>query len=382
MMKRIILLGLAAGLVGPALGADMSKKSLEDLMKILQSRGLLAKPYYNGVPDPIGRVYGEKKKPTRKEILAELEKINIPMVNDQNQWGNADMSQVIKDLSSLIAGANGGKGYNFFINPYMVAGGLSAGGNAGGGNAGGGNAGGGGIPPMGAGGLPAGMGGGFPGAGGGAPGGGGAFPGAPGGGGAFPGAGGAMPGGIQPALGQPQLGANGLPLPAPAAGIDGFGGAVTAGINNPGAFDPKSVKLQGFPARLENINALELMNMVVMSFDHPKGIQFNVMPYGIVFTQRSPNNVDAKSGAPLFTRKFFIKPNAFGGGLPAQPQGGGQQGGGMMGRPGMGGMGGMGRGGMMGRPMGGMMGGMNPFNMFGGQRPGARFEKSPGRRAC
>mgnify|MGYP001304579251 CR=1 FL=1 len=197
MMKRIILLGLAAGLAGPALGADMSKKSLEELMKILQSRGLLAKPYYNGVPDPIGRVYGEKKKPTRKEILAELEKIDIPMVNDQNQWGNADMSQVIKDLSSLIAGANGGKGYNFFINPYMVAGGLSAGGNAGGGNAGGGNAGGGGIPAMGAGGLPAGMGGGFPGAGGGAPGGG-AFPGAGGGapgGGAFPGAGGGAPGG-------------------------------------------------------------------------------------------------------------------------------------------------------------------------------------------
>ena len=311
-MKRIILLGfLAVGLIGPVTAADMRKKSPEELLRILQSRGLLAKPYYNGVPDPVGRSYGAKKKPTRKDILNKLAKINIPLANAYGEWsrnGGATMEQVLKDFATLIANANNGERINFFINPYMQTGGTANTGS--------------GVNPMGPGGLPMGMGGG-------------AFGPL---GGPFGPVGGVPGGGLGPGAGAPLLGPNGLPAApvGPGAGLggpgqaaqlfgpNGFpappggsgaglgGGPISVGSNNPGAFSATQVKLQGFPTRIQNINALDLMDIIVRSFDHPKGIQYNILPYGIIFTERSPNNTDPISGAPLFTRKLYINPNTFG----------------------------------------------------------------------
>ena len=95
----------------------------------------------------------------------------------------------------------------------------------------------------------------------------------------------------------------------------------------------------------------------------PKG--FKLLATSLVPVERSPNNADPKTGAPLFSRVIAVRPNLFGGKeLPKPTTGGGQQGGqsgGGMGMPGMGGGmmgGGMGMNPMMGGGMGGGMGGM------------------------
>jgi hypothetical protein len=118
-----------------------------------------------------------------------------------------------------------------------------------------------------------------------------------------------------------------------------------------------------------NVSALDLLNHLCLSFDHKGGIEYQIMPVGIVLVERSPNNVDPNTGAPLFSRVIAVRPNLFGGKeLPKPTTGGGQQGGqsgggmgggmmgGGMGMPGMGG--GMGMNPMMGGGMGGMGGGM------------------------
>ena len=136
-----------------------------------------------------------------------------------------------------------------------------------------------------------------------------------------------------------------------------FGGQAGAGPTpNPGAFNPRQVKLRGFTLPLRDISALRLLQRVELGFDHPKGIQFLIEPSlgGVLFVERANMNADPRTGAPLFTQIFYVNPNIFSQGLTNRPPavnghfpGGGMMGGGMMG-------GGMMGGGMMG---GGMMGG-------------------------
>ena len=330
----------------------VEEMSLKELLDVLNRANLLARPYYNGVPDPAarGRGYGEQKQETRADVLKRLSKIIIPHVPVKS-FNGVTMDQAVAALSNLIRNADNGKGFNFRINPYLIAGGAS-GGASGGGAAGGGGAGG--IPGMGQGNLPLGGGGagglpgGMPGAGGGA------------GGGAVVG----LPQGIQPGA-----------LPGVGGLLGGGVGGVTMGGGNPGEFKPGRVRVTGFVSDMYNVRALDLLNDLCLSFDHPDGIEYQIMPIGIVLVERSPNNVDPSTGAPLFSRVINVRPNLFGGGLPPSTTGGGQgggQGGGMTGggmgggRPGgmgmgggMGGMGGMGGGmGGMGGGMGGMGGGM------------------------
>ena len=153
------------------------------------------------------------------------------------------------------------------------------------------------------------------------------------------------------------------------------GGLTTMGAGNIGEFNPARVRVKGFVSDMQNVSAMDLLNDLCLSFDHADGIWYQVMPIGIVLVERSANDVDQTTGAPLFSRVINVRPNLFGGqGLPQQGggaggPGGGQPGGGMMGGGGMGmnpmmggGMGGMGMNPMMGGGMGGM--GMNP--MMGG----------------
>ncbi len=364
-MKRILFLASIAGLACVASAAVPAKQPTPDeLLRLLQSRGLLARPYYNGVPDPSGRQYGQRVKLTRQDMRKKLSDIILPSVNDQRQLDGVGMDVAVDYIQKLIRSAGGEM--NVSINQFLVAGGVGAASApaAGGGNAGGGAAappaiGGAGQPAVGVDGLPVG---------------GGGLPGVPGGIPGLPG----MPGGA-------------------------VGGAPAGGST--GAFDPRSVRLVGFTTPINNISALELLDRVAVAFDHPNGIQYNLEPDlgGIIFTERSKNNIDPKTGAPLFTRILYVNPNLFSQGLTTPPpspggitgggngmngggmNGGGMNGGGMMGggmpgggmmgggMNGMGGMGGMPGGGMMGGgfPGGGMMGGGFPGGgMMGGGFPG------------
>ena len=329
-MKRVLLLTFIIGLAGGAAAEDLKGKSTGDLLRILQSRGLLAKPYYNGVPDPAGRQYGQRVKLTRSEIKNRLSEINLPLVNDVRQLEDVSMDVVVAYLQALFQ--SGGVEFNIGINQYLVAGGTGA-------------APAGATPPMGPNGLPpmnpnTGLPGGAP---------------------------GGLPGGV------PAVDGNAIPVGGGLAGIPGMpgvggiGGAPASGST--GAFDPRQVKLRGFSAPIKNISALELLERVALGFDHANGIQYNVEPElgGIIFTERSKNNIDPKTGAPLFTRVLYVNPNLFSQGLttpPPTPGGGAGNGMGGMGN-GMGGMGGM--GGMPGMG-GGMMGGGMPMFQFGQQR--------------
>ena len=341
-MKRVSLLIFVAGLAGAAVAEDMKGKSTDDLLRILQSRGLLAKPYYNGVPDPAGRQYGTRARLTRAEMRARLSNINLPLVNDQRQLEDVSMDVAITYIQKMLR--DNGVEFNISINQYLVAGGIGGGATTGGAAAGGAAA-----PAMGANGLPQING----------------NTGLPGGGG--------LPGGI----GQPAVGVDGLPVGGGLPGMPGGGIGGTPAGGNTGAFDPRQVKLRGFTAEIKNISAMELLERVALGFDHVGGIQYNVEPElgGIIFTERSKNNIDPKTGAPLFTRMLLVNPGAFSQGLtgpaptPGGINGGGMNGGGMGGMGGMNGMGGM--GGMNGGGMGGMggmngMGGMGGMNGMGG----------------
>ncbi|MDP6036571.1 MAG: hypothetical protein QGG55_11035 [Verrucomicrobiota bacterium] len=317
----------------------------EELMQVLNRANLLARPYYNGVPDPnsAGRGYGEKKKESRADVLGRLAKIIIPHVSAVS-FNQVTMDRAVPALTQLIRNADDGNGFNFSINQFLVAGGASGGTGATGSDpAGMGNMG---IFPMGNNGMPFDDGGMDDGMG--------------------------DPLGLPPLGGQPPaLGQGGLPLPMP-NGLNP-GGPVGMGGGNSGAFNPKRVLVQGFVSDMYNVSALDLLNHLCLSFDHKGGIEYQIMPVGIVLVERSPNNVDPNTGAPLFSRVIAVRPNLFGGKeLPKPTTGGGQQGGqsgggmgggmmgGGMGMPGMGG--GMGMNPMMGGGMGGM--GMNP--MMGG----------------
>ncbi|MBR90395.1 MAG: hypothetical protein CMO66_03870, partial [Verrucomicrobiales bacterium] len=365
---------------------DVKDMSPEELMQVLNRANLLARPYYNGVPDPaaVGRGYGERRKETRGDVMRRLAQINIPFV-EASRFNGVNMEQAVAALSELVRNADDGRGFNFRINPYLVAGGASGAGGA----PTGGAPGAGGIPGMGAGGLPLGGGGGMAPMGpgglpqqplGGLPAPGGGLPGAAPGGlpGGVPGVGGlpgappmvnqaGQPVGIAPGAlpGAPMGGAlPGMALPM-AGGLMG-GGLTTMGAGNIGEFNPARVRVKGFVSDMQNVSAMDLLNDLCLSFDHADGIWYQVMPIGIVLVERSANDVDQTTGAPLFSRVINVRPNLFGGqGLPQQGggaggPGGGQPGGGMMGGGMMGGgMGGMGMNPMMGGGMGGM--GMNPM---------------------
>lgn len=164
---KIVYYILLIGALGvAAVAADVKGKSTADLMRVLQSRGLTAKPYYNGAVDPVGRPTGQPIKLSRKEVRERLSNINLPLVNDRRQLDDVSMTDAITYIQGLLR-ANGAN-FNISINPYLVVGGMGAG-SPGTAVAGGVAAGGAAAPVLGPNGMPAGgppnfpFGGGFPG---------------------------------------------------------------------------------------------------------------------------------------------------------------------------------------------------------------------------
>ena len=84
------------------------------------------------------------------------------------------------------------------------------------------------------------------------------------------------------------------------------------GVNaNTGAFDPRQVKLHGFPLPLKDISALQLLERVTLAFDHPKEIQYLIAPDlgGIVIVESARINIERTNGARVFTRAVKINPD-------------------------------------------------------------------------
>ena len=108
----------------------------------------------------------------------------------------------------------------------------------------------------------------------------------------------------------------------------GWGGAPSTAMQ--GTFDPSTVKINGLTGPLFNIRAKDLLDTIVMSFDHP--IQYVVLDTGIMFFQQDPKfagtvtrtfslNLNSRSLAQL-----GIQTPQLGGGGGGQGQGGGQGG--------------------------------------------------------
>ena len=85
-------------------------------------------------------------------------------------------------------------------------------------------------------------------------------------------------------------------------------------VNNPNvnnqrvAFNPDDVKIIGLKTKLRNLNMLQLIELVTLSFDTP--IQFTITNYGVVFF---PLPADQ---AGQVSRMFRIKPNTLSNGTP------------------------------------------------------------------
>jgi len=89
----------------------VEEMSVTELLNVLNQANLLARPYYNGVPDPAarGRGYGEQKQETRADVLKRLSKIIIPHVPVKS-FNGVTMDQAVAALSDLIRNADNGRG--------------------------------------------------------------------------------------------------------------------------------------------------------------------------------------------------------------------------------------------------------------------------------
>jgi len=379
MMKRFSVAFLCAVVVSLLSGAPPSSPkgnpkdakpaikpedmSPAQLMQVLNEANLLARPYYNGVPDlsAKGRGYGETRRESRGEVLARLSKIIIPSISS-NTFDGVSLQDAVPVVSLLINRSNNGPPINFYVNQFLRGAQTStpppATGNAGGGNN---------LP-----GLPGGGGMGMPGGGGMGMGGGDDAGGDPFGGGA---------------IGAPQMGGNGVPgagggvvanggafpgLPVGGPAImpgGGGGGPLDMGSKDLGAFRPERVKVTGFSASMVNVSAKDFLEEFVTHIQKDleinpgtQGYDYKVTNLGIAIVEASADNFI--NGQRVYSRMIPVRPNLFGGvALKPPVTGGTQQGGGQQGgRPG----GNMGGGNMGGGMMGGGMGGPMMRYRYGG----------------
>ena len=98
---------------------------------------------------------------------------------------------------------------------------------------------------------------------------------------------------IPPMIINPYLGGNQAKNPGQLGGnqnapqISPTGFPPGLGTSQQGVFTPPTiVRLKGWSGEIRNINALQLLDLVVRSFDHPKGMRYVIMPYGVVIAER------------------------------------------------------------------------------------------------
>ena len=100
---------------------------------------------------------------------------------------------------------------------------------------------------------------------------------------------------------------------APPAQIDPVTGLpldpIVPNINNAAkVFNPDEIKIVGLKNKLRNLNVLQLIELITLSFDTP--VQYVITSYGVVFL---PLPADQ---AGQVSRMFKIRPNVFNNGTP------------------------------------------------------------------
>ena len=119
----------------PSGGFPQMSMSPSQALQVLLQSGYIAKPHYNGVPDPVATRNVMMRGRNRKQIAQKLRNIVIPKLDNVD---NFNMTDIVQVLSSLIkANDPDGVGINIIINPYLSPGSPN---NQGGGAAGGGAA--------------------------------------------------------------------------------------------------------------------------------------------------------------------------------------------------------------------------------------------------
>ena len=89
-------------------------------LQVLLQSGYIAKPHYNGVPDPVATRNVMMRGRNRKQIAQKLRNIIIPRLDNVD---NFNMTDIVQVLSSLIkANDPDGVGVNIIINPYLSPG--------------------------------------------------------------------------------------------------------------------------------------------------------------------------------------------------------------------------------------------------------------------
>ena len=153
----------ATGVPGiPGGGLPQLKMSPSQALQVLLQSGYIARPHYNGVPDPVATRNVMMRGRNREQIAQKLRNIVIPRLDNVD---NFNMTDIVQVLSSLIkANDPDGVGVNIIINPYLSPGSPTnsqgtGGGGQGGGQGGGAAGGAGGVDPLT--GLPTGAGGGM-----------------------------------------------------------------------------------------------------------------------------------------------------------------------------------------------------------------------------
>ena len=100
----------------PGVPVPQMNMSPGQALQVLLQSGYIAKPHYNGVPDPVATRNVMMRGRNRKQIAQKLRNIVIPRLDNVD---NSNMTDIVQVLSSLIkANDPDGVGVNIIINPY------------------------------------------------------------------------------------------------------------------------------------------------------------------------------------------------------------------------------------------------------------------------
>ena len=149
MMKKMpaVILGLSltgavAEAAAPIPGGQQPRMTPGQALQILMRGGRVARPYYNGVPDPVVRRQVDNRLRMRTMINAKLNSLVIPKID---QLWDFTMEEALESLEAAFKkydpekGPDGkGVGFQLHINPFVDPGGVPLQNGGGGAAAGGG----------------------------------------------------------------------------------------------------------------------------------------------------------------------------------------------------------------------------------------------------
>ena len=115
------LIGALAEAAAPIPGGQPPRMTPDQALQILMGNGFMARPYYNGVPDPVVVRQVDNRTRMRAMINAKLNSLVVPKID---QLWDFTMEEDIESLEAAFKKHEPeGVGFQLHINPYVDPGG-------------------------------------------------------------------------------------------------------------------------------------------------------------------------------------------------------------------------------------------------------------------